>query len=79
MMLPEDVDLIARYDGRLLGGVVTLEGRGFAQPKAAWTAQLYREFRPAPAAPLHLRLIPYYAWGNRSPSEMTVWMPRTSP
>jgi DUF1680 family protein len=24
---------------------------------------------------LDLRLIPYYAWGNRGPSEMTVWMP----
>ena len=22
-----------------------------------------------------IRLIPYYAWGNRGKSEMTVWMP----
>ena len=22
-----------------------------------------------------IRLIPYYAWSNRGPSEMTVWMP----
>lgn len=22
-----------------------------------------------------VRLIPYYAWGNRGKSEMTVWMP----
>jgi len=79
IMLPEDVDFTARYDGRLLGGVVALEGQGLAQPKAPWTAQLYREFRTAPAAPLDLRLVPYYAWGNRGPSEMTVWIPRTSP
>jgi len=23
-----------------------------------------------------LKLIPYYAWGNRGASEMTVWLPR---
>ncbi len=25
--------------------------------------------------PLPLRLIPYYAWLNRGPSEMRVWLP----
>ena len=25
--------------------------------------------------PVHIRLIPYYAWGNRGKAEMTVWMP----
>ena len=24
---------------------------------------------------LYIRLVPYYAWGNRGDSEMTVWMP----
>ena len=28
------------------------------------------ELRTAP-----VRLIPYFAWGNRGPSEMSVWMP----
>lgn len=79
VLLPENVDLVARYDGRLLGGIVALEGRGLAEPKAAWTSQLYREFRPAPTAPVSLHFIPYFAWGNRGPSDMTVWIPRRSP
>ena len=24
---------------------------------------------------VNIRLIPYYAWGNRGKGEMTVWMP----
>ena len=28
-----------------------------------------------PDKPVHIRLIPYYAWGNRGKAEMTVWMP----
>jgi hypothetical protein len=35
---------------------------------------LYREFTPAEPAPVAVRLIPYYAWGNRGQSEMTVWL-----
>jgi len=76
VLLPGSVDLIARYDGRLLGGVVALEGKGLARPAETWTGQLYREFRPSPTALVNLRFIPFFAWGNRGPSEMTVWVPR---
>ena len=69
VLLPENVDLVARYDGRLLGGVVALDGKGLARPTEAWAGQLYREFRPSPTEPVNLRLIPYYAWGNRGPSK----------
>jgi DUF1680 family protein len=30
---------------------------------------------PGPASPLELRAIPYYAWANRGPAQMRVWLP----
>jgi DUF1680 family protein len=37
--------------------------------------QLYRVVADSPTVRKTIRLIPYYAWGNRGPSDMTVWMP----
>ena len=73
--LPPDIRLTARYDRRLLGGVVVIEGKAGLRPSSDWTGRLYREFKSEPAKPLPIRLVPYYAWGNRAPGEMTVWMP----
>jgi DUF1680 family protein len=74
--LPPDVRLTERYDQRLLDGVVVLEGSAELRPGGDWSGRLYREFQPEPTTPVRLRLVPYYAWGNRDPGEMTVWMPR---
>jgi len=56
--------------------VVTLTKPAVAQQRPAWTAdQLYREAAPTTARPIQLKLVPYYAWGNRGDPEMTVWLP----
>jgi hypothetical protein len=34
-----------------------------------------RELSPGPPGAVDLKLISYYAWGNRGRSEMTVWIP----
>jgi DUF1680 family protein len=40
-----------------------------------WTGdELYRPANAAPPKPIPLTLIPYYAWGNRGDTEMTVWL-----
>jgi DUF1680 family protein len=78
IQVPANVDLVARYDERFLGGVVVLEGQALLRPEGAWNGSLYRDFRPAAAKTQKIRLIPYFAWGNRGPSEMTVWMPRAN-
>lgn len=36
--------------------------------------QLYRELDPADGKKVEVRLIPYYAWGNRGKGEMSVWL-----
>lgn len=49
---------------------------GLASPGARGTEWPYRlrQHRPAPGR-VPLRAIPYYAWANRGPSEMRVWIP----
>jgi DUF1680 family protein len=73
--VPRALELRPRFDGALLGGVTVLEGKAVAVPEAAWGKELYRELAPTAVRPIDLRLIPYYAWGNRGASEMTVWIP----
>jgi DUF1680 family protein len=78
VLLPDDLDLIARYDQRLLGGVVALEGKALVRPSRSWAGELYREVHSSALKSVNLRLIPYYAWANRGPSEMTVWLQRAN-
>ena len=73
--IPADIELAARYDRRLLGGVTVVEGKALARPQADWNDQLYRQFEPRASKPINLRLIPYSVWQNRGPSEMSVWLP----
>ncbi len=56
--------------------LVTLTVPAFARQRSAWSPnQLYRE-APAPTAKeFPLKLVPYYAWGNRGDTEMSVWLP----
>ena len=69
------IELKARFEPKLLGGVTVLEGKGVVSGEPAWGDELYRELRPAADRSASVRMIPYYAWGNRGPSEMTVWLP----
>jgi DUF1680 family protein len=73
--MPRGIELKPRFDGGLLGGVTVLEGKAEAAAESEWGRELYRELAPTTPRPIGLRLIPYYAWGNRGKSEMTVWMP----
>ena len=66
------------WDGDLLGGLTTLRLAGSRARAPASDRRLYRPWRThleAPAAPVTLTAIPYYAWANRDPGPMTVWMP----
>ncbi|MDE3067251.1 MAG: glycoside hydrolase family 127 protein [Verrucomicrobiota bacterium] len=75
VFIPADIHWIARYDRRLLGGIVLLEGAALARPTEDWRDRLYRPLRLQDLKPISLRLIPYCVWGNRGPSEMSVWLP----
>jgi DUF1680 family protein len=53
--------------------LVGLEGEIAVLPPAS--EALYDDVASAAVGAASVRLIPYFAWGNRGPSEMSVWMP----
>ena len=64
----------ARRDD-LLGETVVVKGRGRAWDGKTPSSGLYGLDGRAPGlAPKDLLFIPYYAWANRQPGEMTVWV-----
>jgi DUF1680 family protein len=84
--LPDDVEVTnvaissgARFQSRfakeLLGGVAALEGKAHVLAQRDWNKTLYRRVSPQEMETREIRLIPYYAWGNRGESEMAVWIP----
>jgi DUF1680 family protein len=54
--------------------VVTLETEAVLLPSTAETA-LYDDVADTALATASVRLVPYYAWGNRGAGEMSVWLP----
>lgn len=58
----------------LLGGVAALECPGRRLSQDGWDGVLYRSWRPEEASAQDVRLVPYYAWGNRGLGEMSVWI-----
>ncbi|HXM54960.1 MAG TPA: beta-L-arabinofuranosidase domain-containing protein [Candidatus Dormibacteraeota bacterium] len=71
--------LSAAWQADVLDGVVVVEAEGSAPP-AGVAEPLYAPlgtWRQRPRTPVRLRAIPYYAWANRGPAAMRVWIPRS--
>jgi uncharacterized protein len=56
--------------------LVALETDAIPVKNGDWKNQLYKEVSPQNAAKINVRLIPYFAWGNRGHGDMTVWVSR---
>jgi DUF1680 family protein len=76
VFIPVDMRLAARFDRRLLDGVVVLEGKALARPNQHWSGKLYREFQRPELKPIPVKFVPYSVWQNRGPAEMSVWLLR---
>jgi hypothetical protein len=74
--IPREARFTARFDKTMLGGVTVLEGQARVRPEPPWTDLLYQPLMAAKSGTATIRLIPYYAWGNRGVSYMSVWLPR---
>jgi DUF1680 family protein len=53
--------------------VVTLSASGQAEAPAGWADVLYRAEPPVKET-VRLTAVPYFAWDNRDPGEMLVWV-----
>jgi DUF1680 family protein len=73
-----DAAMRAVWREDLLGAVMVVEAEGAAFDLEGWGDQLYRPATKtrARSQPARLTGIPYYAWANRGPGKMRVWMPR---
>lgn len=69
--------LTATWHEGLLGGVALVEGQGYAVDMTPWKDRLYRpQGAESERESVHLTAVPYYAWANREPGGMRVWIPR---
>ncbi len=68
LFLPDDSELEPTFEPSLLGGIMTLTGRG---------GRVLTEKKDDRAVePFQLTMIPYYAWCHRGPNAMQVFLPR---
>jgi len=72
-----DAPLEATWREDLLGGVVAVKARGAVADTRPWEDQLYRPLTAErlPQRAIELTAVPYYAWANRGPGMMRVWIP----
>jgi len=68
LALADRAELTSQHRPELLGGVTVLRGQAMASSQG--------QDGSVTAKPVELTAIPYYAWANRGPSEMAVWLPR---
>jgi len=73
--IASDTQFRSRFQERLLGAVTVLEGKARVFAGGSWDNTLYRPLSAQESKTIDIRLIPYYAWSNRGPSEMQVWLP----
>lgn len=65
-----DVD----HDPDLLGGVTTVEAEAVVPDTDGWDGELYRPDAETDRESARLHAVPYYAWDNREPGPMAVWL-----
>lgn len=72
-VLRKDVPLEARFDEKLLGGAVVIEGQAEVEDASSWGGGLYGTVEKKTVS-RPVKALPYYLWGNRGEGEMTVWL-----
>jgi DUF1680 family protein len=70
LILPDDAKLEHWFRPDLLGGVAIITANALALDRSTDGRVLDRR-------PQRFMAVPYFAWANRGPGEMRVWLPRT--
>ncbi len=72
--LPQAAKLESHFEPSVLDGVVVVKAEGICLLETGFEAALYAHQPPA-WQPCALTAVPYYAWDNREPGAMRVWIP----
>ncbi|MBI3922008.1 MAG: glycoside hydrolase family 127 protein [Armatimonadetes bacterium] len=75
LRVPKQAKLTTRFDKRLLGGMSVVEGEAMSPSMTGWKGKLYTKAEDVKIKPVRFRAIPYFAWDNREPGAMAVWVP----
>jgi DUF1680 family protein len=70
LILPTDAKLQSEYHANLLGGIVTVSGRGQIRQTTQEGKEVVEE--------VDVVAVPYYAWAHRGQNEMAVWLPKSA-
>ncbi|GAI87749.1 unnamed protein product, partial [marine sediment metagenome] len=73
IVLPEDAKLEVNFEPDLLDGVAVIHGDALVVDDSDCDAQLYRVAKEQHKH-FKIKAIPFYAWDNREPGEMRVWI-----
>jgi uncharacterized protein len=73
LRVPGEARFECRFEPDLLDGVATLSAQVEADATADWKGTLYRA-EPPRTEPASIKAVPYFAWDNRAPGEMLVWL-----
>jgi uncharacterized protein len=74
ILLPREAQFSARFEPDLLHGVTVLNATGLAAQEREPSQLLYRQDPSLTYQPCQITAIPYYAWDNRQPGAMRVWI-----
>jgi len=76
ILLPANIELKPIKE-TISGSVITmLEGVALSKSEDKWDKDLYRPLNvERDYENIEVKLLPYFAWGNRGKSEMSVWIP----
>lgn len=70
IIIPKQTEWYTTFDKNLLGGLVVLQGMAMTpEPQRELYSQSPIQYQPYP-----VRAIPYFAWDNRDPGPMKVWL-----
>lgn len=78
ILLSPDTAFSPHFKPDLLGGVGVLRGKGLLRDKSEWERKLYHIYQKGQktkSKPFPITAIPYFAWANREPGKMLVWIP----
>jgi len=74
LSLPDELAAGVDFEPDLLGGVAVVETDALAPDPEGWEGELYRRRRDVEPRSGRARAVPYYAWDNREPTPMRVWV-----
>ena len=70
--LPPEMKVQSEFRQDLLGGVMVLNCQALIKEQQNWKDQLYL---PQKDRKVTLNAVPYFAWANRRPGQMIIWIP----